>query len=1093
MKTRKLLYTVLIILGGLLLSFFDLPAETQKEWLPITPQAFLDSRINLGLDLQGGAQLDYKIDLRKVPENEKKVIVDGILNVINKRVNGLGVAEPNIYTSDIGDEKHLIVELAGVKDLEKAKQIVGKTIQLEFKEKNQDQQDDTALIEEVKTEAQTLLNKALDGSDLSVLGREEQLANPDKVGFYEETEFKYKDELDNNLASALFDLKAGETLDHLIDSSNNMTIDASGQIVPGPKGFHIVKVTESQDTERTVNTPRSVKVSHILIAHKDAQKAGEEITRTKEEAAETAQGVIDKLNAGGDFAALAKEYSNDPGSAQNGGALDQTVSQDEGTYVKEFETAALTFQKAGEISSVAVESPFGYHILKADEITEAKSETTTQPQIKYIDIFFSAASNPWQDTGLDGQNFVRADVEFTPTLQPYVSIIFDDEGAKKFEELTRKNIHNEVAIFVGGQLISAPNVNEVIAGGRAQITGRFTIEEANNLARDLNTGAIPAPITLAGQYSIGATLGQDALQKSLYAGIVGFIILALFMILYYRLPGVLAVVALAIYSASLLFLVKVAMDITLALIISVALFIYILLRILKNRESGAEKTITAILACFILFFTTFILNSPIVLTLAGIAGIILSIGMAVDANILIFERIKEELRDGRQLNAAIEVGFKRAWSSIRDSNFSSLITCAILFYFGSSIIQGFAFNLAAGILVSMFSAITITKTFLEYTANTKFGEKLWYFNQPKKKKILNLPIVKNRKKYYSISAFFLIISILGLPLFGLKLGLDFTGGTLMELKFEQEVTIDQLKTALTESGTTIRETIPQITNEAVDSTEAAASTEAIANTEPAANTETIATTPAENTVLEFTSSDKEADLSKAQIVPTENGYIIKTPHISSALHDKLLIELKTKLGAFEESRFATVGPTVGQSLKQKAIFAILIAVAMIILYVAFAFRHVPRSIGKWRFGFTAIAALIHDLLIMLGVYIYLGVFLGVEIDALFITAMLTVLGFSVHDTIVVFDRIREKLKYQKRDETFADVTNNALNETMARSMNTSISTLIVLLMLAIFGAESIRYFVIALLVGIISGTYSSIFIATPILVDWQEKLRKKKS
>ncbi|MBU0668363.1 peptidylprolyl isomerase, partial [Patescibacteria group bacterium] len=885
MKNRKLLYTVLIILSGLLLSFFDLPAETQKEWLPITPQAVLNSRINLGLDLQGGAQLDYKIDMRKVPENEKKVIVDGILNVINRRVNSLGVAEPNIYTSDIGDEKHLIVELAGIKDLEKAKQIVGKTIQLEFKEQSGAQQDDPARVEEVKGKAQTLLDKALAGSDLSVLGREEQQASPEKVGFYEETEFKYKDEVDSNLAVELFNLEQEQTLDHLIDNSNNMTIDSSGQIVPGPKGFHILQTTEKQDTKRTIDTPRSVKVSHILIAHKDAQKAGSGITRSKDEAKQIAQEVIDKLNAGGNFAALAKEYSDDAGSAEKEGELDKPVSKDEGTYVKEFETAAVSFQKVGEISSAPVESPFGYHILKSDEINEAKSETTVQPQIKYIDVYYSAAPDPWQETGLNGQNFVRADVEFTPTLQPYVSIVFDDEGAKKFEDLTRKNINRPIAIFVGGQLISAPNVNEVIAGGRAQITGRFTVDEANNLARDLNTGAIPAPITLAGQYSIGATLGHDALQKSLYAGVLGFLILALFMILYYRLPGILATIALAIYSASLLFLVKVAMDITWALGISVVLFVYLLLRILKNRESGAEKTITAILACFILFFATFILNSPIVLTLAGIAGIILSIGMAVDANILIFERIKEELRDGRQLNAAIEVGFDRAWSSIRDSNFSSLITCAILFYFGSSIIQGFAFNLAAGILVSMFSAITITKTFLEFTANTGLGKKLWVFNAPKKKTVLNLPIIKNRKKYYAISAFFLILSIIGLPLFGLKLGLDFTGGTLMELKFEQQVTPDQLKTALAESGETVKNNLPELTDDT-----ATPDTALPATTDNSTSVE-----------LQFTASDKDVDFSKAQIVPSENGYIVKTPHISSALHDKLITELKTKLGAFEES------------------------------------------------------------------------------------------------------------------------------------------------------------------------------------------------
>lgn len=1064
MKNRTLLYTGLIILGGLLLTFFDLPAQKQQELAPFTPEAILSSSINLGLDLQGGSQLDYKMDLRKVPEADQAMVVDGILNVINRRVNSLGVAEPNIYTSDVGNEKHIIVELAGIEDLEEAKNIVGKTIQLEFKEQAEEEQADAELEAEVEANAQSLLDRVLAGGDFRVLGQEEQQANPGRVFFFEESEFKYRDEItDGNFAPRLFELEPGQTLDRLIDSSGAMTIDESGEFVSGPKGYYVVQTTEKRDQERTNEYPRSVKVRHILVSYKDAQQSTSD--RSEEEAKARAEEVIQKLNDGADFAELATEYSDDETNANTGGVLDAPVVKDEGTYVKEFEDAAIAFQKTGDMTTTPIKSPFGYHIIKADEITEARTETVTEPQVKYMIVYYSAAPDPWQETGLDGSHFVRADVEFTQnTLQPVVSIIFDDEGAKMFEELTRKNLGKPFAIFVGGQLISAPNVNEVISGGRAQISGQFTVDQANELARDLNTGAIPAPITLAGQYNIGATLGHDALDSSLSAAWIGLLILALFMILMYRLPGVLATVALGLYTSLLVFLIKVSMDITWALILAVVLFVYLVMQILKSRESGAEKAIAAILACFILFFAAFILSTPVVLTLAGIAGIILSIGMAVDANILIFERIKEELREGRPLTASIEVGFDRAWSSIRDSNFSSLITCGILFYFGTSIIQGFAFNLAAGILVSMFTAITITKTFLEATAKTKLGESLWLYGVSGKKERKPLQIIKARKKLYSLSGIVIAISLIGWPIFGMKLGLDFTGGTLMELKFEQEVNADQVKTALVESQEAL-----MAGNTPTDEENSSSEGEVISD-------------PAE-----------PVDLEKSQVVPGENGFIIKTPHISNTQHDTLIVQLKEKLGAFEENRFATVGPTVGQSLQQKAIIAVLLAVGMIILYVAFAFRRVPRSIGKWRFGLSAITALVHDLAIMIGVYIYLGVTMGVEIDALFITAMLTVLGFSVHDTIVVFDRIRERLKYQKRDETFAEVANTALNETMSRSLNTSISTLIVLLMLALFGAESIRYFVIALLVGIISGTYSSIFIATPLLVDWQERAYKKKS
>ncbi len=1111
-------------MAALFLGFFDLPAETQSKLVPFTPEQITQSKIHLGLDLQGGAQLDYKIDLRNVPEDQRKTIVDGILNVINKRVNSLGVSEPNIYTSDIGDEKHIIVELAGIQDLEEAKAIVGKTIQLEFKELKENKED-PKLEQKVKAQAQELLDKVLAGGDLKVLGQEEEQANPGKVFYMETEEFKYKDEVSTQISDKLFELEEGQLTDSLVEDSGSYTVDAGGNLVPGPKVFHILKVTEKRNYDRTTEYPRGVVVRHILVGYKDAENPAEGVTRTKEEAKTRIEEVKSNIEQGEDFAELAKEYSDDPGSKENGGLYENPVTAGGEQYVKEYEDAAVALQKAGEISDI-IETPFGYHILRAEEIQEARTETKSEPQIKYIDLYYSAAPDPWASTELDGRHFMRADVEFTPTMSPYVSILFDDEGAKLFEELTRKNIGKPIAIFVGGQRISAPNVNEVIAGGSAQITGQFTLDEANELARDLNTGAIPAPITLAGQYSIGATLGQNALTSSIYAGLLGLLMVIVFMILYYRLPGLIASITLTIYATILIFLIKVSLPIVVALLGSVVLFVILIMKILNNRESTIEKSISAVLACFVLFFITFILATPIVLTLAGIAGVILSIGMAVDANILIFERIKEELRDGRSLGAAIEVGFDRAWSSIRDSNFASLITCAILFYFGSSIIQGFAFNLAAGILVSMFTAITITKTFLEGASHTKMGKVLWLFGGKGKKNKKLLPIISKRKIFYVLSSALILITLIGLPLFGLRLGLDFTGGTLMELKFEEQIDAKTIKSAIDESQQAVndklsasheekmkeQETMQDSASIADESADTATEEETVTDetTEPAEETTAADdTTDTTETATDETTDDtyqteaspvqptlttekEQIDLTKSQVVPSEDRFLIKTPHISAEAHDYLIEELKTKLGNFEESRFSTVGPTVGESLQQKAIFAVLIASVMIVLYIALAFRRVPRYIGKWRFGISAIAALVHDLAIMLGVYIFLGLFMNVEVDALFITAMLTVLGFSVHDTIVVFDRIREKLRYQKRDETFGDVANQALNETMARSINTSLSTLFVLGTLFFLGAASIKFFVLSLIVGIISGTYSSIFVATPILVDWQNYIRNKK-
>ncbi len=289
----------------------------------------------------------------------------------------------------------------------------------------------------------------------------------------------------------------------------------------------------------------------------------------------------------------------------------------------------------------------------------------------------------FKPTDLTGKFLAKATLEFDQnTNQPHIGLEFNNEGAKLFEEITSRNVGKQVAIFLDGVPITVPRVQEAITGGRAQITGSFTIDEAKELVRRLNAGALPVPIELINQQSVGASLGEKSLRQSLLAGWIGILAVALFMIFWYRLPGVLAVLALAIYTL-------------------------------------------IVLAIFKLI--------PVTMTLAGIAGFVLSVGMAVDANILIFERLKEELRWGKSLKGAVDAGFERAWTSIRDSNVSSLITCAVLFWLGTSIIKGFALTLAIGILVSMFSAITITRNFLKLLVGEKTERHLWLFGVRKQK------------------------------------------------------------------------------------------------------------------------------------------------------------------------------------------------------------------------------------------------------------------------------------------------------------------------------------------------------------------------
>jgi protein-export membrane protein SecD len=383
-------------------------------------------------------------------------------------------------------------------------------------------------------------------------------------------------------------------------------------------------------------------------------------TQTKSEAEQKAKELLLKLSTQ-NFADLAKVNSTEPGAAQTGGDLGEIRK---GQLVKPFEDA-LVSMKVGEIKG-PVETEFGYHII-------FKSEERQESLIALRGSMFPKKSEQdflldgeWKATGLSGKQLDKAVVEFDQNIgEPTVSLQFDAEGKQLFAEITKRNVNQPVGIFLDGKLISSPNVREPILDGRAIISGNFTIDAAKKLVERLNAGALPLPIKLVSQQTVGATLGVKSLNDSAKAGVVGFALVLIFLAAFYRLPGILAGVALVVYC-----------------VIVLAVFKFI----------------------------------PVTLTLAGIAGFILSIGMAVDANVLVFERTREELATGKSPSAALEEAFPRAWNSIRDSNVSSLITCAILYWFGSSIVQGFALTLAIGILTSLFTAITVTRLMLRFLA-----------------------------------------------------------------------------------------------------------------------------------------------------------------------------------------------------------------------------------------------------------------------------------------------------------------------------------------------------------------------------------------
>lgn len=643
-----------------------------------------NKKIQLGLDLQGGAQLDYRVDLSRVDPADYDSVIEGNLAVVERRVNGLGVSEPNIYVAEVGDEKHIVVELAGVLDLDEAKATIGKTVQLEFKEPRS--ANDNSSLEEIRSNSSKALfqiNSNPDNFRTIALGY--QADNYDDGVRFSETDYQFVSDITPaKLSEAVQNLKVGEVTP-MVDDVYTYEYDPTAKSLNPINGFFMAKVVGEDQAEHEVEvtpaTEEEVEASHILVAYAGASNADPSVTRTKAEAQKRAQDVLALAVKGDDFAELAKQYSDGP-TGPYGGELGYFGR---GKMVAAFEDAAF-ITPVNEISNV-VETEFGFHIIKVTghkDATEAVKETQTGRRVKLQMLVFPQQLQPWVSTGLDGTHFRHASVQLDQkTFEPYVSITFDDEGATMFGDLTGKLVGKQLAIFVGGDLISAPRVNEKIGTGQAQITGGFTLEEATQLANDLNSGAIPAPLEEPSQLVVSPVLGADALSSSLYAGAVGLIIVILYMTLYYRLPGFIAGIALCFYTGILLFIMKFA--------------------------------------------------GIFVLTLAGIAGIILSIGMAVDANVLIFERLKEEMRSGKNLSTAITVGFERAWTSIRDSNFSTLITCVILYWFGSSIIRGFALTLSLGVLLSMFTAIVVTRGILRIFVGTKIGTARWLFGDNKNK------------------------------------------------------------------------------------------------------------------------------------------------------------------------------------------------------------------------------------------------------------------------------------------------------------------------------------------------------------------------
>lgn len=630
------------------------------------------------------------------------------------------------------------------------------------------------------------------------------------------------------------------------------------------------------------------------------------------------------------------------------------------------------------ISMIGQVAELNFHIVDNDPARLQKAlENDTAPKgylLKYIQKESNEPVLLEEKVALSGETIADAFTDFDSSGfgQPQISLKFNAQGSRQFATLTKENINRRLAIVLDGEVLSAPNINEAILGGNAQITGQFTFEEASLLALSLRSGALPAPMVIEEERTIGPLLGQDSIDAGVQATLLGATLVVIFMLLYYLTAG---------------FISDIALVVNLLMIFGIMGFLNMMLP-----------------------------ESQLTLTLPGIAGIILTLGMAVDANVLINERIREEVEVDRPLKAAVNTGFNKALKAIVDSNATTLIAAFMLFQFGSGPIKGFAVTLSIGLVASLFTALFVTRTLF------MTGIQLGWIKKLPMLKILpkaDIPFVKIRYICFAIS--FVMICLSVFQLIQKKddaYGIDFAGGQIQEYQFQEPIPADDIRRALNEAG--VEEAVIQ----------------------------GFAQAP-ENVIIRTKGETYETVSQTLQTVFSDNPY--------------------------EILRIEKVGPVVGQALRKAAILAIAFALGGILIFVGFRFKH-------FDFATAGVIALLHDVFITLGILLLLGR----QIDLLVVTALLTIAGYSINDTIIIYDRVRENLG-AKSKEGLANIINRSINQTLGRTILTTITTLLVVGSLYFKGGEVLNTFALCLMIGFIAGTYSTIFIASPLVLAWERK------
>ena len=602
---------------------------------------------------------------------------------------------------------------------------------------------------------------------------------------------------------------------------------------------------------------------------------------------------------------------------------------------------------------------------------------------------------------LDGGVVTDARVQYGNNGSPEVSMSMNAEGANTWARMTKDNIGKQIAIVLDGMVYSYPTVQSEIAGGSSQITGNFTLEEAEDLANVLKSGKLPAPATIIQEQVVGPSLGAESINAGLISFVIAFILVLLYMILFYQGAGLVADIAL--------------------------------------------------LCNVVLLFGTLV-SFGAVLTLPGIAGLVLTLGMAVDANVIIYERVKEELRAGKGLSKAIADGYSNAYSAIVDGQITTLLTGIVLFVFGSGPVQGFATTLIIGIITSILTSVFITRIIFDDRVSK--GKNVTFDNKLTRNFLQNTHVdfLGKKKIAYFVSGALILISLVSIFTKGFTYGVDFTGGRTYVVRFDQSVTAEA-----------VREAAIAEFDGAVEVKQFGGESQMKVTTQY---------------LVENESTDADAEV-EAKLYNALKGFFA-----TELTFEEFTSTLDNPNGIISSDK---VGPTIANDITRNAIIAVIIALFVIFAYIAVRFK-------GWTWGLGGVVGLGHTALIVIGFFsLFSGILpFSLDIDQTFIAAILTIIGYAINDTVVIFDRIREyKELHPKAD--FRQNVNEALNSTLSRTMNTSLTTLVTMLAIAIFGGEVIRGLAVALILGIVIGTYASIFIATPIMYDVTNKAAKKEN